>query len=86
MKAVNTEITKDELQVLYNSYHFNPIRTVATFSLMPTTYTVDEDVGDAVVVIECTGGNLTFNIEVMLETVAAGSTATGIHIAENSMK
>ena len=51
---------------------------MATFSLMPTTYTVEEDVGDAVVVVECTGGNLTFDIEVTFETIVAGSTATGI--------
>ena len=51
---------------------------MATFSLAPTTYTVEEAVGDAVVVVEYTGGALTFDIEVIFETVAAGSTATGI--------
>ncbi len=51
---------------------------MATFSLMPTTYTVDEDVGNVVVVVECTGGMLTFDIGVTFETVVAGSTATGI--------
>ena len=50
---------------------------MATFSLVPTTYTVEEGVGDAVVVVECTGGNLTFDIEVTFETVVLGSTATG---------
>ena len=50
---------------------------MAVFALNPTTYTVNEDEGPAVVVIECTGGTLTFPIEVNFETVEAGSTATG---------
>ena len=66
--------SRDEVQV-FTSLYSHP---VATFSLMPTTYTVKENVGDAVVVVECVGGDLTFDIEVILETVVAGSTATGI--------
>ena len=31
------------------------------------------------VVVECTGGTLTFPIEVTFETVVAGSTATGTY-------
>ena len=31
------------------------------------------------VVVECTGGTLTFPIEVTFETVEAGSTATGTY-------
>ena len=34
--------------------------------------------GNAIVMVECTGGQLTFDIEVTFETVVAGSTATGI--------
>lgn len=52
--------------------------TVATFSLTPATYTVGEDIGNAVVVIEIVGGTLTFDIEIDFETVEAGSTAIGM--------
>ena len=52
--------------------------SVATFSLTPTTYMVNEDGGNAMVVVEHSGGELTFDIEVFFETVEAGSTATGI--------
>ena len=50
---------------------------MAVFWLSPTTYTVNEGVGDAMVMVECTNGTLTFDIEVDFETVVAGSTATG---------
>ena len=62
----------------YNVYHLNPTHAVAEFALAPTAYTVDEDDGPAVVIVEVTGGELTFDIEVDFETVLAGSTATGI--------
>ena len=39
---------------------------------------MDEDSGDAMVMVECSNGTLTFDIEVDFETVVAGSTATGI--------
>ena len=51
---------------------------MAEFALAPTTYTLEEDGGSAVVIVECTGGELAFDIEVNFETVVAGSTATGI--------
>ena len=51
---------------------------MAEFALAPTTYTLEEDEGPEVVIVECTGGELTFDIEVDFETVVAGSTATGI--------
>ena len=52
---------------------------MAVFALSPTNYTVNEDEGPAVVVVACTGGTLTFPIEVTFETVEAGSTATGTY-------
>ena len=51
---------------------------MAVFALNPTTYTVNENEA-AVVVVECTGGTLTFPIEVTFETVEANSTATGTY-------
>ena len=58
---------------------------MAVFWLNPTTYTVNEDEGPAVVMVECTGGTLTFDIEVTFETVVAGSTATGIYKSNTSV-
>ena len=57
---------------------------MAVFALNPTTYTVNEDEGAAVVVVECTGGTLTFPIEVTFETVEAGS-ATGTYRSSTSV-
>ena len=39
---------------------------------------MDVNVGDAMVVVKCSGGTLTFDIDITFETVVAGSTATGI--------
>ena len=51
---------------------------MATFLLSSTIYTMDVNVGDAMVVVKCSGGTLTFDIDITFETVVAGSTATGI--------
>ena len=51
---------------------------MATFQLSPTTYTVNEDAGSVVVIVECIGATLTSAIEVTFETFVSGSTATGI--------
>ena len=51
---------------------------MAVFWLDPTTYTVNEDDGTAMVYVEVTGGTFTFDIEVEFKTIEAGSTATGI--------
>ena len=50
---------------------------MALFALTPTTYTVQEDDGNAMVLVQYGGGTLAFDIEVTFETVVAGSTATG---------
>lgn len=67
---------------MHNLLHTQPSttfcnsHTVAIIQLSPTSYTVNEDVGDAVVTVELVTGVLAFDIEVSFETVTGGS-ATG---------
>ena len=51
--------------------------TVAIFSFTSTSYAVDEQAGPAVMVVELGSCDLTFGIDVTVETVGGGS-ATGI--------
>ena len=57
-----------------NFYQF-PL-TAAVFSFTETSYDVSEDAGPAVVTVELGGADLTFPINVTVETIAGG-TATG---------
>ena len=50
---------------------------MAVFSFTATSYDVDEQTGPALKVVELDGCNLTFSIDVTVETVGGGS-ATGI--------
>ena len=51
---------------------------MAILQLSPITYMVAENGGNAMVIVECIGATLTFDISVVFQTIAAGSTATGI--------
>ena len=46
---------------------------------------VAENGGNAVVIVECIGATLTFNISVIFQTIAAGSTATGMIKSKRSV-
>ena len=60
-----------------NFYQF-PL-TAAVFSFTETSYDVSEDAGPAVVVVELSRADLTFPIDVTVETVGGGS-ATGSYM------
>ena len=50
--------------------------TAAVFSFTETSYDVNENAGTAAVTVELSGADLTFPIDMTVETVAGG-TATG---------
>ena len=46
---------------------------MAVFSFTATSYDVDEQAGPAVMVVELSGCDLTFSIDILIDTVGAGS-------------
>ena len=79
MVHISIEITVNALlpsSSIYTCNFYQFPLTAAVFSFTETSYDVSEDAGPAVVVVELSGADLTFAIDVTVLTVGGGS-ATG---------